>query len=109
MRNLLRAFVVGFGIVTAGAFFSLVLPEIDVRPIKQSIAQGVGLLSAGHIWGNSGSSAAPAQDTSIGAVIDQSYTCTAQGSILQRGSSVWSCLGPDGANTPLVSKGASAN
>lgn len=72
-------------------------------------AQPTGKLNAGQVWGNPGASAALASPTNIGALIDQFFTCSAQGDILYRGSSAWTCLAPGTAGLPITSQGAGAN
>lgn len=72
-------------------------------------AQPVGQLKAGQVWGNPGSSQAISIPTLIGPLIDQAYSCTAQGSIIYRGGTFWTCLGPGTSGLPLVSQGVSAN
>ena len=68
-----------------------------------------GNLQAGQIWGNPAASAKPATGTTVGAILDQSYSCNARGDIIFRGSSAWSCLAPGTSGLPLVSQGAGAD
>ena len=68
-----------------------------------------GNLQAGQVWGNPAASAKPAKGTTIGAILDQSYSCNAQGDIIFRGSSLWTCLAPGTSGLPLVSQGAGAD
>lgn len=72
-------------------------------------AQPAGQLQAGQTWGNPGASKALASPTTIGALLDQEYTCTARGSIVFRGSALWTCLAPGSSGQPLTSQGAGAD
>lgn len=72
-------------------------------------AQPAGQLQAGQTWGNPSASKALAGPTTIGALLDQEYTCTARGSIMFRGSALWTCLGPGTSGLPLVSQGTGAD
>jgi hypothetical protein len=92
MRNILRIICIILGL-------SLV----------QANAQ-TGQLQPGQVWGNPTSSQALPIPTDVGSLIDQKYACTAQGSILQRGASTWSCLHPGStAGQILQSGGTGAN
>ena len=79
-------------------------------PITQeAIAQSIGQLQAGQVWGNPTNAQTYGEPTTVGALLDQEYSCTAQGSIIERGASLWGCLGPGASGLPLVSQGAGAN
>lgn len=69
-------------------------------------AQGASQLGAGQILGNPTGSRAPGTATNVGAIFDQYYSCSARGSILFRGASNLTCLGPGTAGLPLTSGGA---
>jgi hypothetical protein len=85
-------------------------PKSVFPPVTtEAIAQGVGQLQAGQLWGNPTSSQNFGEPTDVGHLIDQTYVCTAQGSIIDRGASLWGCLGPGTSGLPLVSQGAGAN
>jgi hypothetical protein len=87
----------------------LILAFILSLFITPAFAQS-GHLAAGQVFGNVTGSEALGSPTLIGPLLDQGYTCTAQGSIMMRGASLWSCLGPGStAGKPLVSGGAGAN
>jgi hypothetical protein len=73
----------------------------------QAMAQGQ--LQPGQVWGNPGSSQAFPQGTFVGPLLDQEYSCTAQGSIVYRGGTLWACLAPGASGLPLLSQGAGAN
>ena len=68
-----------------------------------------GQLQPGQVWGNSKSSQAPATGNLIGPLLDQGYSCSAQGDIIQRGASLWGCLAPGTSGLPLLSQGAGAS
>lgn len=94
---------------------------MDATPMKQlallfvllfmgaAHAQPVGQLQSGQTWGNFSSGQGIAQPTLIGPLLDKGYTCTAQGSLMYRGGTFWTCLGPGTSGLPLVSQGAGAN
>lgn len=74
-----------------------------------ALAQGTGQLAAGQIWGNPSAAKAPATATTIGAILDRSYSCTGRGDIMMRGASLWGCFVPGTSGLPLVSAGAGAD
>jgi len=84
---------------------TLIVFLILLCPIKVMGQQ----LQAGGVWGNPASTQKPPTGTTIGALIDQEYACTAQGSIINRGASLWTCLAPGTSGLPLVSQGAGAS
>jgi hypothetical protein len=92
MKNVFKIAVVLLGLIFA----------------SHAMAQ-TGQLQAGQIWGNPASTQKPATGTTVGAILDQSYSCNAQGDIIFRGSSLWTCLAPGTSGLPLVSQGAGAN
>lgn len=68
-----------------------------------------GQLQAGQIWGNPSAAQKNATGTTVGAILDREYTCSAQGNIIFRGSSLWTCLAPGASGLPLLSQGAGAD
>jgi hypothetical protein len=68
-----------------------------------------GQLQSGQIWGNPKATTAPATGTTVGAILDRSYSCTAQGSVMFRGSAGWQCLAPGTSGLALKSGGAGAD
>lgn len=74
-----------------------------------AFSQGAGQLGSGEIWGNPTATKGQAQPTTLSAIADRAYSCSAQGSLLYRGATVWNCLAPGTAGRPLVSQGAGAN
>jgi hypothetical protein len=88
MRNILKASAILLALLLSPAF-----------------AQSVGQLQPGHVWGNGTAAQAPAQDTTPSKIFDQYFTCTTQGSLLDRGASLWSCLPPT-ANSLLITNGS---
>lgn len=77
--------------------------------ITAAHAQPAGNLQAGQVWGNPTASTKPSTATTVGALIDRSYSCTAQGDLLFRGASLWTCLVPGTVGKALVSGGAGAD
>lgn len=88
MKKLLTILVLLLGLLLAPAF-----------------AQTAGQLQPGHVWGNGTAAQAPAQDTTPSKIFDQYFTCTTQGSLLDRGASLWGCLPPSN-NSLLVTNGS---
>ncbi|HZP68384.1 MAG TPA: hypothetical protein VFB29_00455 [Pseudolabrys sp.] len=84
-----------------GALFALAL-------VSPAIAQGVGQLGAGQVWGNPTASRAIAQPSTPTSIIDRAI-CTTQGSILTRQAGAWVCLTPGTSGLALLSAGAGAN
>ncbi len=74
-----------------------------------AFAQGTGQLAAGQIWGNPGATKAPATATTIGAILDRSYSCIGRGDIMMRGASLWGCFVPGTSGLPMISAGPGAD
>lgn len=77
------------------------LPAVASAQVEQ--------FQAWQIWGNPTAAQALPTAGSIGAILDGQFACSAQGSIIQRGSSAWGCLAPGTIGLPLLSGGAGAN
>lgn len=57
------------------------------------LAQGVGQLSPGYIWGNATSAKGPAGPSTVTSILDRALSCSANGLTLNRMSGSWACTG----------------
>jgi hypothetical protein len=55
-----------------------------------AFGQAIGQLPAGNVWGNPTASRGVAQPTSITSILDRAL-CSAQGNVVARGASAWTC------------------
>lgn len=86
-----------------------ILVALFALTVGTANAQSVGKLQPYSMWANSTASAAYGSSTTFSTFLDAALTCSARGSIIQRGASAWTCLAPGSAGRPLTSVGAGAD
>lgn len=73
-----------------------------------ALAQGVGQLSPGYVWGNQSAVRAPASPATLTSMLDRALGST-RGALVTRQSSGWLLLVPGTAGQPLLSAGTGAD
>jgi hypothetical protein len=98
-----------YGLVTANDFACWKQNGIIFDCGINSITIDFPTIANGHLIGNATGGSAQAQDTSLTALMDVLCGTAAQGDILYRGASSWSCLGAGTSGYFLKTQGAGAN